>query len=311
MRLRQFLALGGAAAGGAYWLARYLRPQHSTLILNEKVVLTTGASTGIGRALAFAFARRGARIALVARSEDRLDAVRREIEPYSADVLVVPADLTDTAQLEAAIERTLAHFGRIDVLVNNAGLSQGGPLAELDPARMERLLRLNLWAALRLTQLVLPGMRARRSGYVLNVGSGMARVAVPYATSYVASKYGLAGFSDALRRELGGSGVRVTLVNPSWTSTDMLPPEMKDVLLRYGFRIEDADDIAERAVKALVAGRHEVMLGGPIETLGTVVERYAPFFVRLYWRIFMREEWVDAMRGMGGERQPGAAEKKR
>lgn len=300
MKLSRFLALGGAAAGGAYWLARYLRPQHSTLILNEKVVLITGASTGIGRALAFSFARRGARVALVARSEDRLDAVRREIEPYSADVLVVPADLTDEAQLQSVVERTVAHFARIDVLVNNAGLSQGGPLSELDPARMERLLRLNLWAVLRLTQLVLPGMRARHSGYIMNIGSGMARIAVPHATSYVASKHGLAGFSDALRRELGGSGVRVTLVSPSWTATDMLPPETKDVILRYGFRIEDTDDIAERAVNALVAGRYEVMLGGPIETLGTYVERYAPFFVRLYWRIFMREEWADAMRGLGG-----------
>src|SRR5690606_15660729 len=97
MRLRRFLALSGAAAGGVYWLARYLRPQHSALILTDKVVLITGVSTGIGRALAFAFARRGARVALIARNEERLEAVRREIEPYSAEVLVVPADLTDEA----------------------------------------------------------------------------------------------------------------------------------------------------------------------------------------------------------------------
>jgi len=300
MKLRQFLALSGAAAGGVYWLARYLRPQHSALILTDKVVLITGASTGIGRALAFAFARRGARVALVARNEERLEAVRREIEPYSADVLVVPADLTDEAQLESAFQRTLEHFGRIDVLVNNAGLSMGGPLVDLDPARMEQMLRLNLWAAVRLTQLVLPGMRARRSGYIMNIGSGAARVAVPYAAAYVATKYGLAGFSDALRRELGGSGVRVTLVNPSWTATDMLTPETREVLLRYGYLIDAGDHVAERAVNGLVAGRHEVSIGGPLEMLGPYVERYAPFFLRLYWRIFMREEWIDAMRSLGG-----------
>ena len=215
MKLRQFLALSGAAAGGVYWLARYLRPQHSALILTDKVVLITGASTGIGRALAFAFARRGARVALVARNEERLEAVRREIEPYSADVLVVPADLTDEAQLESAFQRTLEHFGRIDVLVNNAGLSMGGPLADLDPARMERMLRLNLWAAVRLTQLVLPGMRARRSGYIMNIGSGAARVACPTRRHMSPRSTGWPVSRMRLRRELGGSGVRVTLVNPS------------------------------------------------------------------------------------------------
>lgn len=301
MRLGRGLALAGIVTAGGYWLARYLRPQHSTLILADKVVLITGASTGIGRALAFAFARRGARVALVARSADRLEAVRHEIAPYSADMLAVPADLTDEAQLETAITRTLEHFGRIDVLVNNAGAIQGGRLIDLDPARIEQVLRLNLWAAIRLTQLALPAMLAQHSGYILNVASGLGRVAVPQVSTYVASKYGLAGFTDALRRELGGSGVRVTLVLPSWTHTDMLAPETKDVVERYGFRIEYPDEVAEQAVAALVAGRHEVILGGPLALLGVAVERYFPFLLRLYWRIFMTQEWSDAMSALGGE----------
>lgn len=300
MRLRRAFALFGGAAAGAYWLARYLRPQHSTLILTDKVVLITGASTGIGRALAFAFARRGARIALVARSVDRLEAVRREIEPYSADVLVVPADLMDEAQLQAAVAETLAHFGRIDVLVNNAGYMLGGPFTELDPVRVDQLLRLNLWSTIRLTQLVLPTMRAQHGGYILNIGSSAARVAVPDASVYVASKYGLAGFTDSLRRELGGSGVRVTLVNPSWTDTDGLAPATQDVIQRYGFHVAHPDEVAEQAVKALVSGRYEIVLGGPLEKLAVVVERYVPFLLRLYWRLFLREEWGEAMRGMGG-----------
>lgn len=301
MRFGRALALLGAATGGVYWVARYLRPQHSTLILTDKVVLITGASTGIGRALAFAFARRGARIALVARSAERLEAVRREIEPYSADVLVVPADLTDEDQLQAAVAETLDHFGRIDVLVNNAGYMLGGPFAELDPVRIDQLLRLNLWTTIRLTQLVLPTMRAQHNGYILNIGSSVARVAVPHATVYVASKYGLAGFTDALRRELGGSGVRITLVNPSWTDTNGLSSDTRDVIQRYGLAVFDPDDVAERAVKALVSGRYEIILGGPMERLAVVVERYAPFLLRLYWRLFLREEWGEAMRSLGGE----------
>jgi len=299
MKTGRGLALAGAVAAGAYWLARYLRPQHSTLILADKVVLITGASTGIGRALAFSFARRGARVALVARREDRLEAVRREIEPYSADVLVVPADLTDEAQLASVVTRTLEHFGRIDVLVNNAGLIQGGRLIDSDPVHADRLIRLNLWATIRLTQLALPAMLAQHSGYLLNVSSGLGRVAVPGIATYVASKYGVAGFSDALRRELGGSGIRVTLLLPAWTETDMVPVEARAVLERYGFRINTADEVAERAVAALVAGRHEVILGGPIALLAVFVERYVPFLMRLYWRLFQTQEWMDAMASLG------------
>ncbi len=301
MRLGRGLAVGGLVAGGLYWLARYLRPQHSTLILQDKVVLITGASTGIGRALAFAFARRGARVVLAARSAARLEAVRREIEPYTGDVLVCPADLTDETQLQSVVDRTLERFGRVDVLVNNAGYWQGGRLVDLDPARMEQVVRLNLWATMRLTQLVLPTMLAQHSGYIMNVASGFGRVAVPMVSTYVATKFGVAGFSDSLRRELGGSGVRVTLVLPAWTNTDFVPPERAEVLQRYGFHIDSPDEVAERAIAALVAGRHEVILGGPIALLGIFVERYVPFLMRLYWRIFMTQEWQDAMSVPGGD----------
>ena len=220
MKLRQFLALSGAAAGGVYWLARYLRPQHSALILTDKVVLITGASTGIGRALAFAFARRGARVALVARNEERLEAVRREIEPYSADVLVVPADLTDEAQLESAVQRTLEHFGRIDVLVNNAGLSMGGPLVDLDPARMEQMLRLNLWAAVRLTHRPAGDARtSQRLHYEHRLRRGASRA----LRGGICRHEVRAGW---FRMCCGGLGAAAcaTLVNPSWTATDMLTP---------------------------------------------------------------------------------------
>jgi len=292
---RRLLALA-AAGGAAYWLARYLLPAHSTLVLNDKVVVITGASSGVGRALAFAFARRAARVVLVARREERLKAVRREIEPYTSDVLVIPADLTDDAQLQSVIERTLAHFGRIDVLVNNAGVSQAGPLHELDPARIDRVLDLNLRAVIRLTQLALPTMLAQRQGYILNVGSGLGRSAAPLFAPYTASKYGLAGFTDALRRELHGSGVQVTLVQPGWVHTEMLTPDIEELVMRRGFRIDHPDAVAERAVLALVRGEHEVILGGPFPELGVLVERFAPGLVRLYWALFMTHEWREVMK---------------
>ncbi len=291
-RLMVLVGLGGAA----YWLARYLTPAHSTLVLNDKVVIITGASSGVGRAMAFAFARRAARVVLVARREERLKAVRREIEPYTSDVLVIPADLTDDAQLESVIDRTLAHFGRIDVLVNNAGISQAGPLQELDPARIDRLLDLNLRAVIRLTQLALPSMLAQREGYILNVGSALGRSAAPLFAPYTASKYGLAGFTDSLRRELHGTGVQVTLVQPGWVHTEMLTPDIEELVERRGFQVEHPDTVAERAVLALVRGEREVILGGLLPKLGVLVERFAPLLLRMVWLVLLTPEWREVMR---------------
>ncbi len=295
MRLGRRVVWAGVAGGGLYWLVRYFRPQHSSLVLNERVVIITGASSGIGRALAFAFARRAARVVLVARRADRLEAVRREIEPYTDDVLVIPADVTDAAQLQHVVDQTVETFGRIDVLVNNAGVCLSGPFQNQDSALAEHMLRLNLWAPIRLTQLVLPHMLARHHGYILNVGSGLGRTAMPMFVSYAASKYGLAGFSDALRREVKGTGVHVTLVLPGWTHTDMLTADVEEFVGRCGFEVEHPDDVAERAVLALVHGQNEVILGGKLATVGILTERYAPLLVRWYWRLRLTPEWIAVM----------------
>ena len=293
---RRLMGLG-ALAGAGYWLARYFRPQHSTLVLNDKVVLITGASSGIGRALAYAFARRGARVVLVARREERLEAVRREIEPYTSDVLVLPADLSDEEQLQRVVERTLERFGRIDILVNNAGVSLAGWLQDLPPKLVERVLRVNLWAAIRLTQLVLPSMLEQRHGYILNVGSILGRTAAPLFAVYNASKYGLTGFSNALRRELDRTGVYVTLALPGWTRTEMVSPEIEELARRYGYNVQEADEVAERIVLGLVHGDKEIVLGGLFERAGIFLESCAPWLMRLYWKLWFTPEWVSVMGG--------------
>ena len=295
MQVGRRVVWGGLGAGAIFWLVRYLRPKHSSLVLDDKVVLITGASSGIGRSLAYSFARRGARVVLVARRANRLEADRREIEPYTSDVLVIPADITDEDQLRDVVQRTVDAFGRIDVLVNDAGMSLGGEFQGQDPQRIERLLRVNLWAAIRLTQLVVPYMLEQSSGYILNIGSGAGRVAVPLFAPYVASKYGLSGFTDALRRELYGTGIHLTLVLPGFTNTDMLNPQMLSLLERYGYRVDHPDAVAERAIIGLVRGENEVILGGIQAKLGVFAERYAPILLRLYWRLFLTAEWRAGM----------------
>lgn len=309
MRWGRRLLWGGTLVGGLYWLVRYFRPAHSTLVLNDKVVIITGASSGIGRALAFAFAQRAARVVLVARREDRLEAVRREIEPYTSDVLILPVDITDEQQLQTVVSRTLETFGQIDILVNNAGVTQGGAFQDQNPDCIERLLRVNLWAAIRLTQLVLPSMLANHHGYILNIGSGLGRCAAPAFAPYVASKYGLSGFTDALRRELDGTGVQLTQVLPTWTRTEMMVPEVEDLARRHGFHIDEPDDVAERAVLALVHGDREIVLGGLVEKAGVLAERYLPFLVRLYWKLWLSQEWMATMAKMGQIRITGEQER--
>lgn len=299
MHIRRRLLWGGVLGSAAYWFARYLRPKHSILVLEGKVVVITGASSGIGRALAFSFARRGARVVLVGRNTERLEAVRREIDPYSTDVLVIPADLTDQAQLEAVVSRSLEAFGHIDVLVNNAGVSLGGSLVDQSCAAIETMVRTNLTAAICLTRLVLPHMLGSHQGYIMNVGSGFGRSPGPLFAAYSASKGGVAAFTDALRRELDGSGVHLTLVLPGWTETPLIPADSRELIQRYGFALENPDDVAEQAVLGLVHGENEVILGGWLARIGVWVDRYAPFLIRLYWRFNLTGEWAAAMRRVG------------
>lgn len=163
------------------------------------------------------------------------------------------------------------------------------------------MLRVNLWAAMRLTQLVLPTMLANNHGYILNVGSGLSRAAIPMFAPYVATKYGLAGFTDTLRRELHRTGVHLTLVLPGWMHTDMITPEVEELVGRYGLPVEHPDFVAERAVLGLVRGEHEIVLGGVLARLGILAERYAPLLLSIYWRLWMTPEWVSTMRKIGQE----------
>jgi NAD(P)-dependent dehydrogenase (short-subunit alcohol dehydrogenase family) len=181
-------------------------------------VVLTGASSGIGRATAQELAARGYALVLAARRADDLAALARQLDPSGSRVLAVPTDVTDDASRRALVAAAHAQFGRIDVLVNNAGVTveRGWWWDDPDPLRV---LRVNLESPVELTRLVLPEMRARGSGHLVNIGSVAGRVATQGL--YSASKFGLRGFSLALRRELLGSGVEVSLVAPGFVKSEM------------------------------------------------------------------------------------------
>ncbi|MFQ3535755.1 MAG: SDR family oxidoreductase [Aggregatilineales bacterium] len=290
-RFRWFL-LGSAASAAAYWLMRYLRPEHSPLVLKQAVVIITGASSGIGRAYALAFARRGARVVLAARRAALLEEVRAEIATYAADVLCVPTDVNNDAQLEHLVQMTLHHYGRIDILINNAGLAIQGLLQNHDPKYIREMVSVNLASAINLTRLCLTPMLAQRSGVIVNVSSVGGKVPNATAPAYAATKAGLNAFSDALRRQLEGTGVRVVTVLPSYTETDMLSPVVQDYVRDLGFIVDTPQYVAEHTIDELLKGEQEIWFGGFSTRAIAWLERHLPFISTLVQRALVTPEVI-------------------
>ena len=185
--------------------------------LSNRVVLITGASQGIGAACAAEFARCGAKLVLAARSESGLR--KAAAESGAHDVLTVPGDLTDETYRADLVSRATDRFGAVDILINNAGCGLYAPAWNAPIADARRLVELNFFVPLALTQLVAPGMRERRSGFIVNIGSIAGKVTLPWMTLYSVSKFALGSLTEGLRMELMESGVRTMIVCPGYVKT--------------------------------------------------------------------------------------------
>jgi short-subunit dehydrogenase len=183
----------------------------------NRVVLITGASEGIGAACAAEFARSGARLVLTSRSEARLH--KSAAAAGAKDALIVPCDITDDGGRRRLVSRAVERFGAIDILINNAGLGLYAPAWSVPMEEARRLMEINFFAPLALTQLIAPQMRERRTGFIVNIGSIAGKVTLPWMTLYSVSKYALSSLTEGLRMELRASGIRTMIVCPGYVKT--------------------------------------------------------------------------------------------
>lgn len=190
--------------------------------LAEQVILITGASTGIGAALARRLAQQflGIPLVLAARNQEKLEAVATDCQKVGAEVLVVPTDLAQLEQVKALLPKALDHFGRVDVLVNNAGYGQMGPMELISPEDAQRQFAVNFHAPLILSQALIPTLRDQGGGRIINVSSLGGRVAFPAGGMYSPSKFALEALSDVMRMELGAFNIKVSVIEPGPVTTD-------------------------------------------------------------------------------------------
>jgi NADP-dependent 3-hydroxy acid dehydrogenase YdfG len=243
--------------------------------LDGTVALVTGASSGIGEATAAALAQEGAAVAVVARRADRLEALAERLGAGGARVLVHEGDMTDEEQVRRAVERTVGELGRLDTLVNNAGVMLLGPIEGAPTDEWRRMVELNLLGLLYCTHAALPHLLAaaadgpRRVADVVNVSSTAGRVARLNSGVYNATKFGVGAFSESLRQEVTARHVRVTIVEPGATATELVFHNRQEVLEEMarnfgGIETLRAEDIADAVRFAVTQPRHvavnEVMI---------------------------------------------------
>jgi short-subunit dehydrogenase len=225
-------------------------------------ILITGASQGIGRALALAAAKRGAKVLAAARSAGLLDELAREARAAGGVLETVQADVTAADDRRRMAEAATQHFGGLDVLVNNAGIGATGHFADVSPERMRTIMEVNFFGLTETTRVCLPLLRQGATPAIVNISSIAGKRGLPARSEYSASKFAVQGFSEALRAELDKDGIDVIVVCPGLTQTNFSQNmiEQKALVRLDHLRGTTSEQVADAALAALERGRHEVTL---------------------------------------------------
>jgi NAD(P)-dependent dehydrogenase (short-subunit alcohol dehydrogenase family) len=278
--VKKALELGGTFATAAVFTRAVLRSLR-WFSYEGKIALVTGGSRGLGLELARRLVDAGARVAICARDEEELQAAESDLEGRGGDVLATVCDVRNQSQVNSMINQVEEHFGRLDILINNAGVIEVGPLDSMTLDDFREAMETHFWGPLYTTLAAMPGMRRRRWGRIVNIASIGGKRAVPHLVPYCASKFALVGLSNALRTELAQDGILVTVVCPSLMRTGS--PRNATFKGRHRreyawFAISDAlplvsldsSKAAARILRACQRGDAEAMIGGPANLLKLV-----------------------------------------
>ena len=250
--------------------------------LRNRLVWITGASSGIGEALAYECSQRGARLVLSSRREEKLHAVRTQC-PRPEEHRVQTLDLADPASLQQAAEAVQHDVGPVDVLINNGGISQRSTAAEAEMEVVRRIMEVNFFGTVQLTKAVLPALQKRGAGHIAVVSSIVGKFGTPQRSSYAASKHALHGWFDSLRAEVHDEGIGVTMVCPGFVKTNVATNALNADGTPQGEAGRDKGmpppQCAETIADAIERGKDEVYVGG-WEITGVYAKRFVPSLFR-------------------------------
>ncbi|HEX8514857.1 MAG TPA: SDR family oxidoreductase [Bacteroidia bacterium] len=258
--------------------------------LQNKVIWITGASSGIGEALAYASIHQGASIVISARREQELQRVAKACNTDDTKILVLPLDLENTVDIEAKVALVIQKFGRIDVLINNSGMGHRTKAVNTPTEIDRKVMEVNFFGTINLTKAVARKMQAQKSGKIVVISSIMGKYGLPLYSTYSASKFALYGYFESLRQELFKDNVKVLIVSPGFINTDVSTKLLMENGKEYGIKSESqnkgmsAADCAKGIIKA-IKGNYDHKFVGGYEIFSVYVKQYFP---RIFYKLMRK-----------------------
>lgn len=258
----------------------------------NKVIWITGASSGIGEALTYALSRRGAKIIISSRRKEALEQVKENCKSDISDIHILDLDLSDSDSIPAKAQKALSIYGHIDYLFNNGGISQRSNAVSTRMDVVRKVMEVNFFGAVALTNEILPAMIERKEGNIIVTSSVMGKFGTRYRSSYAASKHALHGYFDSLRQEIYEDNIRVTLVCPGFIKTNVTKNALQGDGTIHGKMGKgqehgmDADKFVEKLLPRIQKGEEEIYIGGK-EIWGVYLKRLAP---RLFYKLLRKAD---------------------